>query len=432
MIAGICVVWVLSALTMPAGIGGGILFVPVMRIVGGLSQSASSGLSQVFITGAAFGSILFQVAWQMRFKSEPLLAQPYFVVMMLPALLSGSLVGVYLSHLLPEVVCLIILVCLCAVSSVLIFKKALATYMKENRIFKARVLFTEEQTVIPSPIRVADRGISLVSIEVGINVHPETGMYLDIEVPPPAIEENASTLSSPSRSVGRCSLSREAMAGEEVGKPVRSWMMKTLTKSISSFVLFIICYWSFFAICTLLRGSRSQPSFSGIVPCGGAYWAVAGVQVITGIVVATLVAFGEYKLISLTFLTGLLATVSGASGGIILNPILLNRGLDPQQTSSTSTIMMLVMASCSALDFLTTGRVEPVLASLMGVTFIGSVIGMTLVTWLVRALGRQSILVFLLGGLVVVGGFLLLYVGIKDVVSDYQVGISPFQFGYLC
>jgi uncharacterized membrane protein len=68
----------------------------------------------------------------------------------------------------------------------------------------------------------------------------------------------------------------------------------------------------------------------------------------------------------------------------------------------------------------------------MAVTLVGSVIGMSFVKWLVKALGRQSILVLLLGVLVVVGGFLLLYVGIKDVISEYNAGASPFAFGYLC
>ena len=133
-----------------------------------------------------------------------------------------------------------------------------------------------------------------------------------------------------------------------------------------------------------------------------------------------------------TFLTGVLATVSGASGGIILNPILLSKGLDPQQTSATSTIIMFVMASCSALEFIIEGTVPTSDTYLMLITFGGSVLGMTLVTWLIKILGRQSILVFLLGGLVVVGGGMLMYIGASDVVNEYRTGKDPFEFGTLC
>lgn len=433
-ISAVCVVWILSALTMPAGIGGGILFVPIMRILGGLAQGASSALSQVLITGSALGSILFQLLWQMRFPEEPMLAQPYYVVLMLPALLSGSLIGVYLSNLFPAVVCLMVLVCLCAVSSVLILNKGFETYRKENKIKHAKALLINEQIAIPSPIRAADRGISMVSIKVGINVHPETGMYYEIEERPPPIE-NSTALPSPSGSVRSYSnvVQHPRIEKPEEDHKLRSnGLMQRLIKSTPTFVAFTGLYWTFFALCTLVRGSRRRPSFTGLTPCGAGYWSVAGIQAAVGLLVALAVGSREIKLIGITFLTGLLATVSGASGGIILNPILLERGLDPQQTSATSTIMTLAMASCSALDFLASGRLEPLAASLMGVTLIGSAIGMTLVTWLVKALGRQSILVFLLGGMVIIGGLLLVYIGVKDVLLQYQEGSSPFAFGYLC
>ena len=97
-----------------------------------------------------------------------------------------------------------------------------------------------------------------------------------------------------------------------------------------------------------------------------------------------------------------------------------------------ATIIMFVMASCSAVEFLLDGEVEPVLASLMAVTFVGSVVGMTLVTWLVKRLGRQSFLVFLLGALVVIGGVMLVYLGVVDVVDKYSKGENPFELGQIC
>ena len=140
----------------------------------------------------------------------------------------------------------------------------------------------------------------------------------------------------------------------------------------------------------------------------------------------------EYRLILLTWFTGVVATISGASGGILLNPVLLSRGLDPQQASATSTIIMFVMASCSALEFLLSGKVAPILSTMMLATLGGSVIGMTVVTLLIKKLGRQSILVFLLGGLVVVGGGMLVYIGINDVIGNYKDGINPFELEALC
>ena len=461
-IGAICVICALAALTMPAGIGGGILFVPVLRLVGNMDQSGASALSQVLITGASIGSIIYQWSWQHRHKEEPLLAQPFFVVVMLPALLSGSLVGVYLNNLLPDVISLIVLVCLCIVSSVMIFRKGRDTYRKENLVFAAaRVSATttipsNEVNMLPPPMPPMDRGISLVSLEVGINVPPEVGMYDEIESPPQSFMYEDTAMMTPSHSaVSIASLRKRERSRrmsscgfDEFGPGTtadgvdhtledtvlvkHSRLMQLATKSAKSFTLCVVAYWCYLVLFTILRGSRSNPSFSGIPPCGAGYWALSGVQAGSGIVLSLLVAFKEARLIAITFCTGMLATLSGASGGIILNPLLLGRGLDPQQTSATSTVIMFVMASCSALEFLMSGKVKPILATLMLVTFAGSVIGMTLVTWLIKALGRQSILVFLLGGLVVVGGGMLLYLGSVDIVRAYQAGEDPFELGELC
>ena len=441
---------------MPAGIGGGILFVPVLRLIGGMAQGSASALSQVLITGASIGSILYQIGWQLSNKNEPLLAQPYFVVLMMPALLSGSLVGVYLNHLLPALVSLIVLVCLCVLSSIMIFRKGISTWKRENEILSAQRAISPSPPPLPlQPLEIADRGFSMMSLEAGINVLPEVGMYEEVENPSQSFMYENTAIVTPSMSVMSISSFRKrqrsqrttsfviAQEADTVGNAIdrsledegivkHNWLMKKLTRTVKSFCIFVISYWFYLVLMTLLRGSRSNPSFSGVEPCEAGYWVITGFQAGIGISISLLVAPKEWVLILETFLTGVVSTISGASGGIILNPILLHKGLDPQQTSATSTIIMFVMASCSALEFLLDGRVEAVLASLMAVTFIGSVAGMTLVTWLIKRLGRQSILVFLLGTLVVVGGIMLIYLGIVDLIDTYNNGENPFQLGQLC
>jgi Na+/melibiose symporter-like transporter len=83
------------------------------------------------------------------------------------------------------------------------------------------------------------------------------------------------------------------------------------------------------------------------------------------------------------------------------------------------------------MQFLLDDVLDPVLASLMLATFAGSVIGLTGVSWIVRKLGRQSLLIFLLGSLVIVGGCLLVYVGIRDIVTTHADKDS-FALGQLC
>ncbi|KAF4676273.1 hypothetical protein FOL47_006429, partial [Perkinsus chesapeaki] len=48
--------FIISLVCMPSGIGGGILFVPVLRLIGGLSQKEASSLSQALVAAAALAA----------------------------------------------------------------------------------------------------------------------------------------------------------------------------------------------------------------------------------------------------------------------------------------------------------------------------------------------------------------------------------------
>jgi uncharacterized membrane protein YfcA len=465
----LCVSVVLSALTMPAGIGGGILFVPVLRLIGGMTQSESSSLSQVLITGASIGSIMFQVYWQCKHPKEALLAQPYFVVIAMPALLSGSLVGVYLNNVLPSFISLVVLVILCIVSSYVIFKKGIECYRKEDeaRVIKQspRIGLTQRLDEPPSlvPITDIERQISWMSIEAGLNV--ATSMIEEVD---PIEEPAQSYLYDDSRASSLVSISsyrraqriaseiasqRRISSLDSTGGSVRgesafapsilgdaddlekrkaTKSLRCIIRTVGTFVSFVVIYWILLVVFTLLRGSEKNPSFSGIQPCGSVYWVVTAIQAAMGITFALLVAPREFKMIIGTFGAGIVATVTGASGGIMLNPMFLSMGLDPQQVAATSTIIMLIMASCSALEFLIAGKIEPILTTMLFATLAGAIVGMTGVSWIVKKSGRQSILVFLLGALVVAGGAMLIYIGIADLIQTISDGGNPFELGQLC
>jgi uncharacterized membrane protein YfcA len=455
---------ILSALTMPAGIGGGILFVPILRIIAGMSHGTASALSQILITGASVGSVLFQVIWQYKHRDEPILVQPYYVLLMMPALLSGSVIGVFLHNWLPDVVSLIVLLALCVLSSVVIFRKGIQAYRKENFIrdeAKRRQLSSSTEGVAtPSPPitsspAVIERGSSLVSLECGFNIAPEPGLYIEapiddvtafvIESPPQSFMYDETELVEDTRTriVSQVSISslRHRRQRTRPATPIAvdsqpslkssdGVILKFFTKTVNRFIIFVISYWAFLIFMTLIRGTRHNPSFAGVKPCGTVYWILSSLEVIVGIVFSFTICWSDFWLISGSLMTGIAATISGASGGILLNPMMLHRGLDPQQTAATSTVIMLVMASCSAIQFLLDDVIDPILASLMLTTFAGSVVGLTGVTWVVKKMGRQSFLIFLLGGIVVVGGAMLIYVGIRDVLD--KKNSNPFALGQLC
>lgn len=470
-IVSICIAAVISALAMPTGLGGGVLYVPDLRLIGGMDQIEASAMSRVLITGGSIGSIIFQIVWQIRHPNEPLLAQPYYVTVIMPVFMSGSVIGVYLSNVLPSLICLTLLVVLSIISSVMIFKKGFECYEKENQLIAAQQQQVERLIQLASPasthrsdklvdeipplepICSLQREISWMSLDAGINI--ETLGYDDAEkisivsdspmvtaAPIPRVS-SIQSLSSLRRQQPRNTTPSIAESIEEGGAVVQGkhGIVKThpvsrgldmIIGSTRNFVIFVVIYWLILIVLTISKGGPGRSSITGVEPCGPLYWGLVGFQVVSGIVFVMVLAYRELRLIMISAGFGLVATIAGASGGMLLNPMLLYMGLDPQQVAATSTVILLVSSSSVSLEFAFTGKVQPILFTLMLTTLAGSVAGMTILSWLVKKLGRQSFLVFLLGGLVVVGGVILVYIGTTDTISAYNAGQDPFAFGQIC
>ncbi|EER15968.1 conserved hypothetical protein [Perkinsus marinus ATCC 50983] len=148
---------------MPAGIGGGILFVPVLRLIGGLSQKESSSLSQALVAASALAANLFNFYAQYRAKNEPkaLIVWP-FVILMLPCAVVGSLIGIYLYSWLPSLLQLILYFIVACFGS-------LAAYRKGYKLWKA------ETDAKESAIREFD---STTTVTCSPSVEPEEVYHL--------------------------------------------------------------------------------------------------------------------------------------------------------------------------------------------------------------------------------------------------------------
>lgn len=54
---------IIALLCMPSGIGGGVLFVPVLRLIGGLQLKESTALSQALIASASLAAVGLDNFW---------------------------------------------------------------------------------------------------------------------------------------------------------------------------------------------------------------------------------------------------------------------------------------------------------------------------------------------------------------------------------
>jgi hypothetical protein len=185
-----------------------------------------------------------------------------------------------------------------------------------------------------------------------------------------------------------------------------------------------------------IRGSSTADSIVGVPFCSAGYWIIYGIQfsLFFGLSVGVALYLGRFlPLVFLVLVTGTLGTISGIGGGIVLNPVMLEHGVPPKATSATAILIITVMSISATIDYTVSGLIEPPWhLALASDTFLGSVVGMTLVAYVIQKTGRQSIIVFSLGALVVVGGLLALALGIRDFVNDIRAGQNPMQFHSPC
>ena len=378
--------FVIAALTMPAGIGGGILFTPLLQSAGGLNTKQAAALSQILISGAATASIMFNI-WQQLLKrdEDALRIQAHYIYLSLPALLSGTLTGVYLGKLLPNILQMLALFGICSYGSYSIIKRAMKTYQEESAALRASGAPTSQVEKVGNPSLSEPMHVELV----------------ERSRDPPVRK-----LSS---------------AGAELP-----------SLNIKMFVGFISALFIGTVFLTIIKGGKGLRSIFGVRPCGGVFFSIVIVQILVEIGIALYYAPKEYRFILESWVIGVITTMTGASPGILQNPLMMSKGLSPVHSTPISVIITFLTASTSSLDYLMGGIVPFWMVFLSSITFAGSIAGMTGITYLIKKTGRPSLIIFLLGVMAAIGGFTVLLAGITGAFASIKNGDNPLSFEITC
>ncbi|EGD78809.1 hypothetical protein PTSG_01784 [Salpingoeca rosetta] len=114
------------------------------------------------------------------------------------------------------------------------------------------------------------------------------------------------------------------------------------------------------------------------------------------------------KFPALAFFAGVAAAMMGIGGGMIKSPIMLAMGLQPQVVTTTSSFMIIFTSSATTLQYLILGKLKPQqLGIVMSMGFAGAVVGQRVVNYIIAKYKKQSFLIFLLGGLTIVSGIII-------------------------
>ena len=176
----------------------------------------------------------------------------------------------------------------------------------------------------------------------------------------------------------------------------------------------------------VLRGGEGQ-SVAHVQSCSWEYWAITGFGFLLlaggGLVTRT----PEVSCV-LCVATGALSAMVGIGGAIVLNPMMVKRGVEVQTATATASLLVLAMSTTTSALFMLGGAMPLMPALVLGIAaFLGSLCGKTVVGWLVSRTGRTSLILILLAGFIFISGIAVLTQGVKDTILDVEAGNNPFS-----
>ena len=139
------------------------------------------------------------------------------------------------------------------------------------------------------------------------------------------------------------------------------------------------------------------------------------------------------KLNIIGFIAGFIAGTIGIGGGVVLGPILLDLGIHPIVGTVTTNFLVLITSSSTTFQFILFKMLNYQYGFLCIIfSSIGSYCGTYLVNNYVKNTGKQSFIVLILFFVVIISAAVLPLPSLINIINDYRKGIDIFEFESLC
>jgi uncharacterized membrane protein YfcA len=374
-----------TALAASGGIGGGGLLVPLFVLVEDFEADLASPLSSATITGGAIvGYMMYGPRWHPLFPAvqRPLIDYET-VLIILPSLLTGTMIGTIFDKILPLWFIMTMLFLLLGFSSVRTCQKGIQTLEQETQ-------------------------------------EPQDGDK----------EKLAANID------GSTSLEAALMEDDEYIEGTR-FPVRTLC-------LIGLFWFLVFVVALLKGGGYMTPSILPFVQCNnGAYWMMQIVcwfamfcfyvyvreQVLhhgssgglDGDIVWT--PMNSITLPMLCLPCGIFAGLLGVGGGMVVGPLLLELGARHSTVSATSTFTILVTASSSAAQFVLMGKLPINYAWVFAIIGgLGTFVGQIVVERIIKQFNSTSIIVFGISAVITASTIAMGYTGLRSIARIMEVG----------
>ncbi len=132
------------------------------------------------------------------------------------------------------------------------------------------------------------------------------------------------------------------------------------------------------------------------------------------------------------FFAGLMSSLLGIGGGMVIAPLLLEIGMHPSVANATTGVMTLFTASSAALLYLIQDiETYDYFVWYMMVAFIAGLIGRFIINDYIKKTGKQALAIFFLAFLITGACILTVFIAVDRIVSDIQNEV-PIEFAEMC
>ena len=359
--------------------------------------------------------------------SRPLIA--YDVAQLMePVSLAGTVVGVVLNVVSPQLLTLALLVVLFSVTAYKTLDKAASLYHSETgrhcRDNAVCALFSRCRSTAATTSQAGFQALGIVSSEAPdeISARLFSREALDIDISPSPYSYDQ--------------INELRRGFEEASARILPWA-KFLT---------LLAIWLLSLSLAALR------IFGGFLACGDAvYWLFLAAQVLLLACCAYFIAHRERadhttkQLIGFpalsgdvewtrkntvrptawSFFAGIVAAYLGVGGGLIKAPVMLGLGMIPTVAAATSTFMILFTSSSSSLQYAMIGSLSWArFLTYFVIGACGALVGQLVLSAVLKSHKKQHIIAFLLGSLVAVSGIAFVASAIYQMVVDSSAAWS--------
>jgi len=410
------VAFIIAAVSLAAGVGGGGLFVPLLLAFYNFDTREATALSQAMLCGGALAAFFYNIVQVHPLNPARHLIDFELALLITPALLAGAQVGTIVHDCIPNVAIIVLLTATLLDSA----RKSVNCAVKSGqceRIIRNSLKMNGSQVELssgPPQERPADRP---ADEERAARATPLT---LAVAPEDPAKKFAVKGITGISNSSEEAELAAGSRTRRAQFKLVLVWVA-CLTVVFSKGYNLTLCepQWWGVTVIAVVGLAAFALWFA---------WQMGNSEPLEGEAFDYVNLAGPLVIRSL--FAGTLAAMCGIGGGMIIGPVLVELNvLPPVCAATTATTLLILTSSTAAIYMIRDEAPHDYAIYLCLFTVSGALFGKYASSWWVKRTGRQSVIFWCLSLITIASVVLMASIGVSRAIKH---GSDAFQFRNFC